>query len=286
MSLVLGQRTVTGEDPNTSWRIAATNLVGQFEGLTNEISDAKKLRGAVVRTRLDCNSLFVLGDETLWVIGDRARGNLRTFFEEKPGYQLTADALLQASKLDIGFEDPFAISFRRSLLDVQKDERTREVRKIAEAWVDSEVRRVQSSRLQGESGDTAKSLDGFNLHPEVVKASGKLFLDGHYRQAVLDAFIALNNAVQAKSGRPDLDGTSLMQHVFAPKDSMLTVSDDKNEQLGALHLFTGAILGIRNPRAHTLDENDPKVIDETLELLAFASFLFRQLDRAHVEDSI
>ena len=46
------------------------------------------------------------------------------------------------------------------------------------------------------------------------------------------------------------------------------------------HDQRAAFLGIRNPRAHNLHDNDPRVVDEMLELFAFASFLFRQLDRA------
>ena len=139
------------------------------------------------------------------------------------------------------------------------------------------------AKLDGTPAQPVTPLARFNLHPKVLAAASRLFEGGHYRQAVLDAFIALNSEVQSKSGRSDLDGTSLMQHVFSVRDPVLSLSDEKNEQLGNMHLFSGAILGIRNPRAHNLDDNDPQVIDETLELLAFASFLFRQLDRAQLE---
>jgi uncharacterized protein (TIGR02391 family) len=142
------------------------------------------------------------------------------------------------------------------------------------------------AKLDGTPAPLIVKLDRYYLHPKVVAAAGKLFEGGHYRQAVLDSFIALNTAVQTKSGRTDLDGTSLMQHVFSIKDPVLSLSDDKNEQQGNMHLFAGAILGIRNPRAHNLDDNDPQVVDETHELLAFASFLFRQLDRAQIEQGL
>jgi uncharacterized protein (TIGR02391 family) len=134
--------------------------------------------------------------------------------------------------------------------------------------------------LNGRAAPIEFCLDGSNFHPTVLDVAGSLFRDGHYRQAVLDAYIALNKAVQAKSGRPDLDGSSLMQHVFSPKNPVLKLSNDQTEQQGVMHLFSGAIQAIRNPNAHNLDENDSQAVEEVLERLAFASLLFRWLDRA------
>lgn len=136
------------------------------------------------------------------------------------------------------------------------------------------------AKLNGTSTPAISGLDQYNLHLKVVEAAGKLFDGGHYRQAVLDTFIALNMAVKEKAARPDLDGTPMMQVVFSVKNPILSFSDDPNEQMGNMNLFAGAMAAIRNPRAHALHDNDPKVVDETLELLAFASTLFRRLDRA------
>ena len=46
-----------------------------------------------------------------------------------------------------------------------------------------------------------------DLHPTVAKVASDLWKDGHYRQAILDTYIALVNAVKEKSGRADLDIT-------------------------------------------------------------------------------
>jgi Protein of unknown function (Hypoth_ymh) len=43
-------------------------------------------------------------------------------------------------------------------------------------------------------------------------------------------------------------------------------------------LFTGAVMGIRNPRAHAITPHPDK--QTTLEWLGFASVLFRMLDGA------
>ena len=114
------------------------------------------------------------------------------------------------------------------------------------------------------------------MHPIVQKTAGELFKNGHYRQAILDTYIALVDAVKVKSGRHDLDNTPLMQTVFSLKNPEIVISSNADEQLGFMWLFTGAVMGIRNPKAHRLiEQNDPQ---RTLEWLSFASVLLRVLD--------
>ena len=123
------------------------------------------------------------------------------------------------------------------------------------------------------SGDSA--ICGF--HPLIVEASKKLFKDGHYQEAISAAYRSLIEAVKSKSGC-DKDGADLMQAVFSEKNPILRVSEDSGEQKGYMFMFTGAVMGIRNPRAHkTLPETDAQT---ALEWLSFASALFRILDES------
>jgi hypothetical protein len=48
-----------------------------------------------------------------------------------------------------------------------------------------------------------RSLDALKLHPRVTEVAGTLFEDAHYKQAVLEAFIALVGDVREKSGITD-----------------------------------------------------------------------------------
>lgn len=115
-----------------------------------------------------------------------------------------------------------------------------------------------------------------NLHPSILKVSKKLYEDGHYRAAVLDAYIELINRVKRISNRPDLDGSSLMQQVFSLRNPTILLSEDNDEQQGFMWLFSGAVMAIRNPKAHKITEiTDPQ---RSLEWLAFASVLHRVLD--------
>jgi len=119
-----------------------------------------------------------------------------------------------------------------------------------------------------------------NLHPLVQPVASKLYADGHYRQAILDTYILLVDTVKTKSGRHDLEGTGLMQTVFSANNPIIKISDDPDEQLGFMWMFSGAVMGIRNPKAHRLiPQTDPQ---RTLEWLSFASVLLRVLDDAEV----
>jgi len=115
------------------------------------------------------------------------------------------------------------------------------------------------------------------LHPRVIAVAGQLYHDGHYREAIFNAYIAIVEEVKRRTGL-SADNTGLMQSAFSEKNPRLIVSDDRDEQLGFMWLFSGAVMGIRNPKAHRLvPQNDPQ---RALEWLAFASVLFRVLDDA------
>jgi len=117
-----------------------------------------------------------------------------------------------------------------------------------------------------------KQLD---LHPEIRKASSKLFMNGHYYESIFASFKKVNNLVKKKSGK-SLDGQKLMYHVFAPDSPVLKLNklsneSEINEQEGFMHIFAGSIQGIRNPRAHE-DEFTERPM-KTIEYLVLASLL-------------
>jgi uncharacterized protein (TIGR02391 family) len=136
-------------------------------------------------------------------------------------------------------------------------------------------------------------FDMLDIHPVIKRACEKLFKDGYYTQAILEAYKALNNYVKEKSGRSDLDGSKLAKVFRVQVDQsggitdepILKINDlktqsDIDEQEGIMHLFMGAMKGIRNPRAHEekrLDDEDPFRV---IELLCLASFLAKKVDDA------
>lgn len=120
------------------------------------------------------------------------------------------------------------------------------------------------------------------LHPRIHAACSDLYGDGHYSNAVLNGSIALVNCVKERSGRFDKDGSALMQEVFSPNNPFLAFNDladqtDKDEQQGLMFLFAGAVLALRNPRAHKLLEDNP---EEAAEYIGLLSLLAKRLDAA------
>jgi len=132
------------------------------------------------------------------------------------------------------------------------------------------------------AGKTLKAYEGLELHPAIEHAAGRLFRDGHYANAVEDAVKALNALVRLNSGVDDRDGTGLMEYVFSPKAPILKFNaladqSDLDEQRGFMMMFSGAVAGLRNPRAHKIIKDDP---ESALEFIAFISLLAKLADKA------
>ena len=122
-------------------------------------------------------------------------------------------------------------------------------------------------------------FDKMQFHPKIVNASRALFVDEHYAQAIFEAFKAVENFVQDKSGLA-LYGTNLMERVFNEENPIIKVPEAghyyKEVQKGFKHLFIGASQGIRNPKAHKeIIQKDPYI---TLQYLGFFSFLLKRID--------
>ena len=202
-------------------------------------------------------------------------------------------AELEVSSLkggSIAFRNPFVTQRLKEEFGVDVDTFTFNSNSIKSVL--NEIRNILISWLMDKNKQILNDPNNANLitpmalsslHPVVQRTAGDLFQNGHYRQAILDTYIALVEAVKVKSGKNGLDNSPLMQNVFAPKNPVISVSDDPDEQLGFMWLFSGAVMGIRNPKAHRLiDQNDPQ---RTIEWLSFASVLLRVLDDSKVNNS-
>jgi uncharacterized protein (TIGR02391 family) len=92
---------------------------------------------------------------------------------------------------------------------------------------------------------------------------------------------SLVNFVKERSRRHDLDGAPLMRAVFSRNNPVLAFNGlndqtDMDEQEGMMHFFEGAVLALRNPRAHALPDDSP---EEALEYIALLSLLAKRLER-------
>ena len=167
-----------------------------------------------------------------------------------------------------------------------------EVRKGVKAGIDTaaSVLRTIRDHFAEEVEDTGpgtgtsslKAYEGLDLHPIIGRAAGDLFRDGHYANAIEDSVKALNNLVRLYSGVEDRDGTALMEFVFTPKNPILAFNpladqSDLDEQKGFMMMFSGAVAGLRNPRAHKLIKDDA---ERALEFIAFVSLLAKLAESA------
>ncbi|MFA4941150.1 MAG: TIGR02391 family protein [Patescibacteria group bacterium] len=131
-------------------------------------------------------------------------------------------------------------------------------------------------------GKTLKAYEGLELHPAIERAAGQLFHDGHYANAIEDSVKALNALVRLNSGIEDKDGVALMEYVFSPKAPILKFNSladasDIEEQKGFMMMFSGAVSGLRNPRAHKLIKDNEEM---ALEFIAFISLLAKLADKS------
>lgn len=164
--------------------------------------------------------------------------------------------------------------------DIEKGKRDKETGELIEK---PNISKTNKKPL-GEKEMPVYLFDNLKLHPKVVEVSRPLFKDGHYKSAILEAYIALNNLVKDKTGM-NLDGKALMSKVFSENKPIIKLNDlldrsDFDEQEGFKFLYMGAIVGIRNPKAHdNIIQSDPY---RTLEYLGFVSLLMKRVDEGKV----
>ena len=119
------------------------------------------------------------------------------------------------------------------------------------------------------------------LHPTISVALA-LVSDGRMSEAVVEALELVEERVRSLTGSDDF-GRTLMESVFGGQVPQLDITTTtgqaaEDERDGFRLLFTGAMLGLRNP--HGNGRAAFATLDETLEYLAVASMLMRRLDRA------
>jgi len=112
----------------------------------------------------------------------------------------------------------------------------------------------------GREVEVATSPSDFwnDIHPKITSIAKSRFESIHYADAVESAFKEINSCikdiVKRKTGN-ELDGAPLMYEAFSPKNPIIVLDDlstesGRNVQQGYMEIFAGAMIGIRNPKAH------------------------------------
>jgi uncharacterized protein (TIGR02391 family) len=122
------------------------------------------------------------------------------------------------------------------------------------------------------------------LHPLILEKTFQLYLDGHYRDAVLNSVIVVFDLIRARTGLAK-DGAALASEALSLDRPRLILSEldtdsGRNDQKGFMQIIQGMYLGIRNPKAHSLTHD----IDEhkAAQYLIFTSLIIRRIADATV----
>lgn len=244
------------------------------EKLTPDVWDNPGFDSAEMDIRSDIGAIFGEGS-----VENNANWNHQIFHSDDPNI----------GSLMLEPDDPYFIRIRQ---DARK-----EGIKRTKVLVEGLMRRVRERIAEHAAmapavavRDARVAFGQLNLHPRIRDACIRQFEDGHYREAILNAGIALVGYVKERAkdpvddkGKP-LDGTPLMQRVFAHASPILKVNDltqptDQDERQGMQFLFAGVTLGLRNPRAHSLD---PDTAEYAVEAVALLSFLAKVAQNAEL----
>lgn len=121
------------------------------------------------------------------------------------------------------------------------------------------------------------------INPAITRVSKSRFDSGHYADSVEAALKEINKVikeiVKTDTGE-ELDGAQLMYKAFSPNQPVIRIGDlssetGRNIQQGYMQIFAGAMIGIRNPKAH---ENIVINSNRAIHLLTLASLLISKLD--------
>jgi len=125
------------------------------------------------------------------------------------------------------------------------------------------------------------------FHPQILKVSKKLYLDGHYADAACDAFIEINDQVKRlfqklRPGENVPDGDGAMKSVFSANLPIVEFCDrstqtGQNIQKGYMEMSAGAMSALRNPKSHA---NLTITAKDVMRRLMFASMLMYKIDEA------
>ena len=121
------------------------------------------------------------------------------------------------------------------------------------------------------------------VHPRVAALARPRFEAGFFGDAVEASYKEVNDAakriVREVNGR-ELDGASLMNTAFSPNNPLIRLTaleteTDRNIQQGYMQIMAGAMIGIRNPKAHG---NLNPGASRALHLIGLASLLMHKID--------
>ena len=125
-----------------------------------------------------------------------------------------------------------------------------------------------------------------NLDKNLTVKVYPLFIRGDYDTAVFQAYKEVEVRVRKKAKySDDLIGVKLMRTAFHPEDGPLRNSEANSSERQAMSdLFSGSVGLFKNPSSHReVNLNNPS---EAAEIILFANYLLRLIDRCKINSAI
>ena len=134
-----------------------------------------------------------------------------------------------------------------------------------------------------------REIEGFHeqfwdyLHPRIREITKSKFESGFYADAIETALkevnLVIKNHVLAETGQ-EYDGARLMTKTFSREKPIIKLAEldtetGRNIQQGYMNIYLGAMIGIRNPKAHHNFETDKS---KAIHLLFLTSLLMIKYD--------
>ncbi len=142
-----------------------------------------------------------------------------------------------------------------------------------EAWV--EVARLKR-RLQIAERNLPSLISDDELRQ---RCEDLLIAEDHHDRVIREACVILENRIRnALGASKSVVGTSLMERAFGPRSGLLKLSDEDQEQLGAMHIYRGVMAFFRNATGHNLIETYDQ--EDALQFVVFVDLLLSMVDRA------
>lgn len=107
---------------------------------------------------------------------------------------------------------------------------------------------------------------------ELIAKCARQFSQGHYQDAVQNAFIAVEERIRDQGGFPqDTTGVDLATDAFKPDSGPLSVGETSSEQQGIMQLYRAGFMAFRNPSSHRFLEDLDEV--DAYHILCYANML-------------
>lgn len=159
-----------------------------------------------------------------------------------------------------------------------KVENVENFNEVYKALKEEHSKRFSSEKIESKVIESLWDL----IHPEIKNVSKKLFEDQHYSSCVENALKHLDNTIKQKFKaitQKEKSGKALMQEAFNEGNPIVKLSDlqtisDKDLQEGYKFLYMGAMVALRNPKAHEIIDIDESEAIHQLFIISHLMYVF------------